>query len=115
MVARLSHTGPIYKHENTSVYMNIEKAERVTSVDSTVKALSRCKGGRGAFLALILNHVGDTKYRAILKKHMNLPHNIKYNGHFYSLETYLSNRRQVVKGLRECAICITTSVPDQSQ
>ena len=57
--------------------MKVEKATRGTSVESTVKAFSRRKDGRGAFLALVANHAGDTKYRAILKKHTNLLQNIK--------------------------------------
>lgn len=36
-VARLPHTGAIYKNDNTSVYMKIEKAARGTSVESTVQ------------------------------------------------------------------------------
>ena len=93
LVARLSHTGPIFKNDNTSVLMKIEKATRGTSVESTVKAFSRRKDGRGAYLALIANHAGDTKYRAILKKRMNMLQNIKWNGRAYPLETQVSNHR----------------------
>ena len=80
LIKRLVHTGPIYKNDNTSVFIKIEKATRGTSVESTVKSFSRRKDGRGAFLALISNHAGDTKYRAILKKRMNLLQTIKWNG-----------------------------------
>ena len=115
LVARLSHVGPIYKNDNTSVFMKVEKATRGTSVESTVKAFSRRKDGRGAFLALIANHAGDTKYRAILKKRMNLLQNIKWNGRSFPLETHVSNHRQSVDEIRECSAHITVTVPTQDQ
>ena len=115
LVARLSHIGPIFNNDNTSVFMKVEKATRGTSVESTVKAFSRRKDGRGAFLALIANHAGDTKYRAILKKRMNLLQNIKWNGRAYPLETHVSNHRQSVDEIRECSTHITVNVPNQAQ
>ena len=113
--ARLSHDGPFFRHDNTSVYMKIEKAARGTSVESTVKTFSRRKDGRGAYLALIANHAGDTKYRAILKKKMNLLQNIKWNGRAYPLESHVSNHRSAVDDLRECSNHITVTVPDDAQ
>jgi len=57
--------------------MAISKAVSGTSVESTIKSFSRSKNGRGAYLALIANHAGDVKYRAIVKTRMNLLTNIK--------------------------------------
>ena len=94
LVARLPHIGPIYKNDNAAVYQKIEEAARRTSVESTIKPFSRRKYGRGAFLALIANHAGDVKYRAIVKKHQNLLQTIKCTGNSYALETHVSNHRQ---------------------
>ena len=115
LTARLPHTGPIYRNDNATIYMMIEKAVRGTSVESTVKAFSRRKDGRGAFRALIANHAGDVKYRAILKKRMNLFQNIKWNGRAYPLESHVSNHRAAFDDLRECDQHITVSVPNDSQ
>ena len=95
--------------------MMIEKAARGTSVESTVKAFARRKDGRGAFQALISNHAGDTKYRAIMKKRMHLLQNIKWNGRSFPLEAHVSNHRAAIDDLRECSAHITVTVPDQSQ
>ena len=65
LCARLPHSGPLFKHDNTSVFLLIEKAARNTSCDSTVKAFARIKDGRCAYNTCISNHAGDTKYRAI--------------------------------------------------
>ena len=47
LAARLPHTDPIYKHDNASVFLLIEKSARNTSVESTVKSFARKKDGRG--------------------------------------------------------------------
>ena len=115
LIARLPHTGAIYENDNATVYMMIEKSSRGTSVESTIKGFARRKDGRGAFLALIANHAGDVKYRAIMKKKMNLLQNIKWNGRSYPLESHVSNHRTAVDDLNECSAHITVAVPDQSQ
>ena len=115
LTKRLPHTGPIYKNDNATVYMLIEKAVRGTSVESTVKTFARTKNGRGAYLALIANHAGDTKYRAIVKKRTNLLQNIKWNGRSYPLESHVSNHRSAVDDLKECGDHITVNIPDASQ
>ena len=115
LVARLPHSGPIYKCDNKSVYLKIEKATRGTSVESTVKAFSRPKDGRAAFEALLANHAGEVKYRAILKRRMNILRDVKWNGRTYPLESHVSNHRQAVDDIRECSTHITAPVPDQAQ
>lgn len=115
LINRLPHEGPIFKNDNKTIYMKIDEAARGTSVESTVKAFSRRNDGRGAFLALIANHAGDTKYRSIMKKRLNLLQNIKWNGRAFPLESHVSNHRQAVDDIRECAEHITVPVPDNSQ
>ena len=115
LIARLPHSGPIYKNNNATVYSKIEEAVRGTSVESTIKSFARTKNGRAAYLALIANHAGDTKYRSIMKKRMNLLQNIKWNGRSYPLESHVSNHRQAVDDLKECSRHITVSAPDPSQ
>ena len=110
IVARLPHVGPIYKNDNTAVYQKIKEAARGTSVESTIKPFSRRKDGRGAFLALIVNHSSDVKYRAISKKRQKLLQTIKWTGNSYALETHVSNHRQAYDDIRECSTHITLPV-----
>jgi hypothetical protein len=115
LINRLPHTGPIYRDDNKTVFMMISKAATGTSVESTIKSFSRAKDGRGAYKALIANHAGDTKYRAIVKARMNLLQNIKWNGRSYPLEQHVSNHRTAVDDLRECSTHITVAVPSLEQ
>ena len=84
-------------------------------MESTVKAFVRKKDGRAAYVAVIANHSGDTKYRAIHKKRLNLLTTIKWNGRSYPLESHVSNYRQAVDDIKECKEHITVAVPDDAQ
>ena len=114
-MVRLPHAGPIFKHDNTYVFLLVEPASRNTSVESTVKAYARAKDGRGAYLAVLINYAGDAKYRTILKKRMHLLTSINWNGRAYALETHVSNHRQALDDLQECADHITVAVTDPAQ
>ena len=87
--------------------MKIEEAVRGSSVESTIKSFARQKDGRGAYLALVSNHAGTTKYRAIMKKR-----NIKWNGRAYPLETHVSNHRNAINDLNDCFNHKNVSVPN---
>jgi hypothetical protein len=115
LINRLPHEGPTYKDDNKTVFMAISKAVAGTTVESTIKTFARTKNGRGAFLALIANHAGDIKYRAIVKARMHLLQNIKWNGRAYALETHVSNHRQAADDLAECSVHINNQVPDEPQ
>lgn len=115
LVKRLPHSGPIFQDDNKTVFMMISTAVSGTSVESTIKSFSRKKDGRGAYLALISNHAGETKYRAILKARMNLLQNIRWNGRSYPLEQHVSNHRSAVDDLKDCALHIQAAVPNTPQ
>ena len=84
-------------------------------MESMFKAFSLKKDGRSVYLAVIANHAGDTKYRAIHNKRVNLLTNIKWNGRSYPLETHISNHRQALDDIQECSQHKTVSVPDDAQ
>ena len=115
LIKRLPHSGPIFKDDNKTVFMMISKAVAGTSVESTIKSFSRQKDGRAAYRALVANHAGDEKYRAIVKARMNLLQNIKWNGRSYPLEQHVSNHRTAVDDLVDCALHINNAVPNMSQ
>ena len=115
LISRLEHGDSLYRSDNKTVYLAIAQAVRGTSVESTVKSFNRTQDGRGAYFALIDHHAGESKYRSIMKKRNNLLSNIKWNGQAYSLEKHVSNHRQAVEDLNDCANHITVSIPDPSQ
>ena len=87
----LPHAGPIFRGDNKTVFMMNDKAVYGTSMESKIKSYSRRKDGCAKSLALIANHTGDTKYRAIIKSRSNLLQNIKCNVRNNPLEKHVSN------------------------
>ena len=57
----LPHSGPIFNNDNAVVYVKIEEASRVKSVESTIKSFSRHKDGRSAFQYLISDDASEFK------------------------------------------------------
>ena len=90
----------------------IEKLARITSVESMIKGFSCRKDSRGVFQALIANYTGNVKYRAIMKKKMNLLQNVKWNRYSYLLESHVSNHYTPVDDLNEYSAHITVAVLD---
>ena len=115
LIHSLPHKGLIFRDENKTFFVIILKDVSGMSVDSTIKSYSRRIYGWAALLALIANHVGDTKYRAIVKSISNLLHNIKWDGRNYPLEQYVLNRRTAIDDIRDCATCIGNAVPNTPQ
>ena len=110
LTARLPYTGAIFRNDNATVYIMIEKLAHGTSVVSMIKSFVCCKDGRSVFQALIANYASDAKYRAIIKKKMNLLQNAKWNRHSYLLKSHISNHHTAVDVLNECSAHITVAV-----
>ena len=115
MTARIPLSGPLFKSDNKTVYLQLAEACRGTACESTVKTKGFRQDGRAAFFALIDHHVGDEKYRAIAKKLINKLMSTKWNGKVYSMEKHVSTHRQCVEELINCAEHVTTSVPGEEQ
>ena len=115
LIAQFPHTGSAYKYDNKTVFTKIEKVSRVTSMETTVTTFARLNDGRGTYLTLIFNHAGDQKYRAVLKKRQNMLQDVTWNGRSFPLETHISNHRQAIDDMSECAEHITVSGPDDYQ
>ena len=55
LIARASHTHPLYREDNAKVYYYLEEATRDTQYAASIKPFQRIKDGRGAWNA-ILSH-----------------------------------------------------------
>ena len=106
LVERVPHSGPIYRADNNRVFMKISEAVKGTSCESTVKAFARTKDGRAAYLALISNHAGEVKYRALLKSSMHYLQNVKWNGYQFPVEAHVSKHRKAHQ-IVECSAHIS--------
>ena len=83
LINRLPNSGSIFRDDDKTVIMMTSMDVAGTSVESTIKSYSRHKDAWATFLALISNHAGDIKHRAIVKSRSELFQNIKWNGQNY--------------------------------
>ena len=86
-----------------------------TSCESTVKAFSRRKDGRGAYLALISNHAGEVKYRSLYKQSLSYLQNVKWSGNQFPLETHVSKHRKAHDQIQECSTHVACQVLSAEQ
>ena len=68
LIARLSHTSPIYRDDNAKVFDYLEEATRGTIVAASLMPFRTRKDGRGAFMAVMLQHAGPDKWESELKQ-----------------------------------------------
>ena len=68
--SRLPRSWPLFKSDNMSVCMKIEKATREKYVESKINSFYLRKDGRGAFQAFITNKAGEIKHWSISKKRL---------------------------------------------
>ena len=113
MIARASHSHVLYKTDNAHVYSLIEQAARNSTFLSTIKPFENRKNGRGAWLALVTAHVGDSKWEQILNDNNKWLINAKWNGKKYALETFVAQHRQKFEQMKEAAQNVTYQVPNE--
>ena len=63
---RLSHTHPLYRYDNKSLFAVLEVALHGTTLEASIKPFQRTGNGRGAYEALISKHAGKYKWIKIL-------------------------------------------------
>ena len=93
LIARASHSHPLFKFDNATVFGAIEGATCETIYSTTIKPFARKKDGRGAWLALLTSHVGSDKWEKIQKDNSSWLVSAKWNGKKYSLDSFISQHR----------------------
>lgn len=111
LIARLEHDHPLYNTDNAKVYSALEEATRGTAYGSTVKAYSRRRDGRAAWLALISSHAGKDKWESLQKENTRWLMNTKWNGQTYSLEKFCNHHRSRFVNLEEAKNHVDFQLP----
>ena len=112
LISRSSHSHPLFKTDNATVYNAIEEATRVSIYATTIKSFARKKDGRGAWLSIVTSHVGVDKWERIQKECSSWLMTAKWNGKKYPLESFCSQHRAKHQQLLEAAQYIDFQVPN---
>ena len=90
LILRSSHSHPLFKTDNASVFNYIEEATRGSIYATNIKAFARKKDGRGAWKSIVTSHVGIDKWEKIQKDNSSWLMSSKWNGKKYALESFCS-------------------------
>lgn len=113
LINRSSHTHPLFKNDNATVFGHIEEASRGSIFATTIKPFSRTKNGRGAWIALITSHVGTDKWERIQKENSAWLISAKWTGKKYALDSFISQHRSKFQQLQEAATHVEFQVPNE--
>ena len=112
LIARASHSHPLYKADSATVFGAIEEATRGSVYGTTIKPFARKKDGRGAWMALITSHVGIDKWEKIQKDNSTWLVSAKWNGKKYSLDSFISQHRSKYQQLVEASHHVKFQLPN---
>ena len=113
-IARATHTHPLYRDDNASLYFYLEEANRSTMYTSSIQPYSRRKDGRGAWFAIANQYAGKDKWGAELKKQDDLLHTYKWKGQYIlSLDKFISQHQNAFFSMQQCAIHVEFQLPNE--
>ena len=111
MINHLNHTHPLYKSDNNTVYSLLEVLTCGSVYAPTIKAYSRPKNGRVAWISLMNSHAGSVKWEQLMKDKTRFLINTKWNGRNYSLEKFTGLHRNAFVQLQETKNHIDFQLP----
>ena len=114
LIARLSHTSPIFRDDNKQVYLFLEEATRSTIYGASIKPFTRSKNGRGAYLALINQHAGVDKWEKELKDQEQFLLSRKWKGNSnQSLDKFVEQHRAAFILMTQCSEHVNHQLPNE--
>ena len=114
LIARLSHTSPIFKDDNARVFDYLEEATRGTIVAATLKSYQSKKNGRGAFLAVMQQHAGPDKWEAELKHQETFLKTRYWKGNTnLALERFTEQHRTAFTSMEQCSEHAAFQLPNE--
>jgi hypothetical protein len=113
MIARASHTHPLFRNDNLAVYYLLEEATRGTSYAPTIKPYQRTKHNRDAWRSLVKQYTGVDKWEAEVKHQDDLLHNRQWKGQSnFSLEKCIAQHQNAFISMRQYVEHITFQLPN---
>jgi hypothetical protein len=80
MIARKSHTHPLFKVDNGVVFELIENSVRGTAIAASIAPFRRVRDGRGAFMAIQAQHAGKDVWDKLHKEAESTLQTYKWSG-----------------------------------
>ena len=112
LIARVSHSHPVFNDDRARVFDFVEEATRGTSYSSTITPSKATKDGCSAMAAMESQHAGVDKWEAIVKKAEHQMRNSKFKGTSQlTLEKHCDQHRQNFIYLQEAKKYVSIQIP----
>ena len=109
---RLSHTHPLYRDDNKTLFGVLEVALRGTVYEASIKPFQRKAEGRKAYLALIAQHAGKDKWVKILRDAKTYVNEKKWDGTTGQLmQSHIEKCRECYVDIENAAEHIKEQIP----
>ena len=113
---RANHTHALFRTDNEKVFYLLEEALRNTQYSATLSTFRRRRDGRGAWLALLKQHMGRDKWESEFKEQMEYLMTTKWTGKSgYALETFINKHRLSFTRIQRCSEHVTITIPSAQQ
>ena len=114
MIARATHTRPLYRDDNASLYFYLEEATRSTMYTSLIQLYSQRKDGCGTWFAITNQYAWKDKWGAEQKKQDDLLHTYKWRSQSnLLLDKFISQHRNAFVSMQQCAIHVEFQLPNE--
>ena len=117
LIARATHDHPTFQTDNEAVYHIIMSALNDTMYATSIKRHRSRKNGRGAYLDLVLHHLGTTKWNDLAAASDKRATTLVWNGrsHRYTIDKHINNLRSCHNDLLRCSDHIEYAIPTEPQ
>ena len=114
MVARMSHTHPLFRADNATGYAQLVTATLGTQYASTIAPFKRTKNGRAALKALKAQFAGKAYWDKEVKIMTDFMHGSKFTGNTgFTLHAFLAKHRASFHTLQRCKEHVQVELPNE--
>lgn len=108
-----SHTDSLFREDSQRVYFKLEEATRGTGYAATIAPFKRNFDGRGALLALKLQHAGKDKWEAKIKECEEVMFNKRWKGDSnYTLAQFIGAHRSAFVMMTQASAHVEHQLPE---
>ena len=116
LISYAEHSGPAFKTDNATVYRILQDSLAGTQYISSIKPFQGRRNGRGAYEALILHNLGNSKWEKVVEVAETYVNNRSWDGKNsrFSIKSHLAKHREAHNDFIRASQHISYSLPNET-
>ncbi len=116
LIAYAEHEGPTYRTDNATVYRLLQDSLAGTQHISSIKPFQGRRDGRGAYEALMLHNLGNSKWEKVVEVAETYVNNRTWDGRNarFSIKSHLSKHREAHNDFIRASQHINYVIPNET-